>query len=89
MRSLSIKAGLLLALIPVAAAFAASEGQDDKSYLPPAKLRAEPGAAPAAKPAHAAVRNKRRRARVVRKRRRHRHYYYERYNGPRFSFFPF
>jgi hypothetical protein len=89
MRSLSIKAGLLLALIPVAAAFAASEGQDDKSYLPPAKLRAAPSTAPVANTANATVQRRRQRARVVRRRRAHRNYFYERYSGPRFSFFPF
>ena len=46
MRSLSLKTGLLLAMIPAAAAFAAGEQQDDKSYLPPASLRATPDTKP-------------------------------------------
>lgn len=42
MRSLCMKIGLLLILIP-AASFA-EEQQDDKSYLPPVSLRAAPKA---------------------------------------------
>jgi hypothetical protein len=48
MRFLSLKTGLLLALVPLALAFAAGEEQDDKSYLPPSSLRGKPEEAPAA-----------------------------------------
>ena len=48
MRSLSLKTGLLLALVPLTLAFAAGEEQDDKSYLPPPSLRGKPDQAPAA-----------------------------------------
>ena len=48
MRSLSLKTGLLLALVPLTLAFAAGEEQDDKSYLPPPSLRGNPDKAPAA-----------------------------------------
>ena len=48
MRSLSLKTGLLLALVPLALAFAAGEEQDDKSYLPPPSLRGNPDKASAA-----------------------------------------
>ena len=48
MRSLSLKTELLLALVPLALAFAAGEEQDDKSYLPPPSLRGKPDKAPAA-----------------------------------------
>ena len=48
MRSLSLKTGLLLALVPLTLAFAAGEEQDDKSYLPPPSLRGKPDKAPAA-----------------------------------------
>jgi hypothetical protein len=89
MRSLSLKIGLLLALIPAAAAFAASDEQDDKSYLPPAALRAAPGATPAANSAQAAAQHRGRQVRVVHRRREPRYYSYERYNRPRFGFFPF
>jgi hypothetical protein len=47
-RFLSLKTGLLLALFPLALAFAASEEQDDKSYLPPSSLRGKPEEAPTA-----------------------------------------
>jgi hypothetical protein len=48
MRFLSLKTGLLLALVPLALAFAAGEEQDDKSYLPPSSRRGKPEEAPAA-----------------------------------------
>ena len=48
MRFLSLKTGLLLALVPLALAFAAGEEQEDKSYLPPSSLRGKPEEAPAA-----------------------------------------
>ena len=48
MRFLSLKTGLLLALVPLALAFAAGEEQDDKSYLSPPSLRGKPDKAPAA-----------------------------------------
>ena len=47
MRFLSLKTGLLLALVPLSLAFAAGEEQDDKSYLPPSSLRGKPEEAPA------------------------------------------
>jgi len=49
MGSLSLKTGVLLALVPLALAFAAGEEQDDKSYLPPPSLRANPDKALAAR----------------------------------------
>jgi hypothetical protein len=47
MRSFSLKLGLLLVLIPAGASLAEEQQQDDKSYLPPASLRASPKAQPA------------------------------------------
>ena len=65
MRLLSIKTGLLLALIPAAAAFAADEQQqDDKSYLPPASYIAAPGTAPATNSTQTTIEPTARRARV-------------------------
>jgi hypothetical protein len=88
MRSLSLKTGLLLAFIPAAAAFAAGEDQDDRSYLPPTSLRAAPGTAPVA---NAAAEQRRRQTRIVHRRREPRYdssYYDRRYDGPGF-FLPF
>jgi hypothetical protein len=88
MRSLSLKTGLLLVFIPAAAAFAAGEDQDDKSYLPPASLRAAPGTVPVP---NAAVEQRRRQTRIVHRRRQPRYdspYYNRRYDGPGF-FLPF
>ena len=89
MRSLSLKIGLLLALIPAAAAFAASDEQDDKSYLPPAALRAAPGTASATDSAQSAAQQRGRQVRIVHRRREPRYYSYERYSRQRFGFFPF
>lgn len=92
MRSLRLKTGLLLALFPAALAFAAGEGQDDKSYLPPPSLRGEPDKTPAAQvKAPATVRREAsvvpgRHARVVHRRHSPR-YAVRRYAGPEF-FFP-
>ncbi len=86
MGSLSLKLGLLLVLIPAGASFAAEPQQDDKSYLPPASLRAAP-ITPAAGQARqaAAEQGIRKHARIHR-----RHIYreprYQRFAGPRFYF---
>lgn len=88
MRHLSFKTGLLLALIPAAAAFAADEQQDDKSYLPPASYIAASGKAPAANSTQAAVEPRARHTRVTPRRRVARHDPYWRQREPVF-FFPF
>ncbi len=79
MRSLSLKMGLLLVLIPAGASFAAEPQQDDKSYLPPASLRAAPTTPAAERPRQAAAEPGRRHARM---RRRHEPRFYR---GPRFA----
>ncbi len=86
MGSLNLKLGLLLVLIPAGASLAAEPQQDDKSYLPPASLRAAPKA-PAAEPSRQAAAEPARRQ--VRIRRRHEPRYYRepvfpRFAGPRF-----
>jgi hypothetical protein len=88
MRLLSFKTGLLLALIPAAAAFAADEQQQgDKSYLPPASYIAAPGTAAAANPTRAAIEPRARHARLAPRRHEARHRSWRR-SGPVF-FFPF
>ncbi len=82
MRPLSLKTGLLLALFPLAMAFAAGEQQDDKSYLPPASLRSAPEATAAPASRQTAM-EPGRHARVVHRR------HYRRYAGPAYYFWPF
>ncbi len=91
MRSHGLKIGLLLALIPVSAAIAAEPQQDDRSYLPPAQMRAAPGAASAGVQAehlqNPASGPRGRQARAVHRRHEQRSYRearYPRYAGPRF-----
>ena len=62
MGSLSLKAGLLLVFIPAATAFAAGDGQDDRSYLPPAQFVSSQGAAPVPNDGQAAAEPKGRQA---------------------------
>jgi hypothetical protein len=88
MRSLSLKTGLLLAMIPAAAAFAAGEQQEDKSYLPPASLSATPDTKPAVTSAQTAI-EPRRHARAQHRRHEARSHSYRRYAGPAFFYFPF
>ncbi len=87
MHSLSLKSALILAFIPAAAAFAAGEEQDDKSYLPPAQFVASPNDAPAANEAQTAAEFKGRRVRFAHKRSGHRSYSSRRYARP--FFLPF
>ncbi len=88
MRLLSFKTGLLLALIPAGAAFAADEQQqDDKSYLPPPSYIAAPGATPAANSTQAAFEPVGRRVRAAPRRHEARHRSYGR--RPQVFFFPF
>jgi hypothetical protein len=47
MHTLRLTMGLLIALVFANVAVAEETQQDDKSYLPPASLRAAPGTAPA------------------------------------------
>jgi len=93
MRSHGLKIGLLFATMAASAAFAADPQQDDKSYLPPAQMRAAPGAASAAVPAghlqNPANEPRRRQAKAAHRRHEPRVYRearYPRYAGPRFLF---
>ncbi len=88
MRYLTVKVGLLSALITVCAAAAAEPQQDDQSYLPPASLRAAPGAAPIEQSQRAAIEPRRRHARAVRHHapRIYREARYPRYPAPGFFF---
>lgn len=79
MRSLSLRLGLLLVLISAGAGFA-EEQQDDKSYLPPASLRAVPKPASAAQTQRAAAEPATRKHAKV-----HRRHYRER-AWPRYAF---
>ncbi len=92
MRSFLLRAGLVSALISAGTALAAEPQQDDQSYLPPATLRASPGAAPAAGSQHAArapAEPARTYARAMRRRHERQAYReprYRRFAGPRFFF---
>jgi hypothetical protein len=87
MRSLYLKIGLLLVLIPAGASFAAEPQQDDKSYLPPASLRAAPRAPAAEQTRQAAAGSGRRQVRFHRRHEpRYREPMFRRYAGRRFYF---
>jgi len=93
MRSHGLKIGLLLALMPASAAIAAEPQQDDRSYLPPAQMRAAPGATSAGVPAehlqNPASEPGRRQTKAVHRRHEPRIYRearYPRHAGPRFFF---
>ncbi|MFY9643241.1 MAG: hypothetical protein WCD20_14890 [Rhodomicrobium sp.] len=88
MRSLSLKMGLLLALIPAGASVAAEPQQDDKSYLPPASLRAAPNTQEAEHRRQAAAEPERRHARMHRRHepRSYRGPAFRRYAGPGYFF---
>ena len=87
MRSLSLKMGLLLALIPAGASVAAEPQQDDKSYLP-ASLRAAPNTQEAEHRRQAAAEPERRHARMHRRHepRSYRGPAFRRYAGPGYFF---
>ncbi len=91
MRSHRLKIGLLSATMMASTAIAAEPQQDDRSYLPPAQMRAAPGAATAGVPAahlqNSANEPRRRQAKAAHRRREPRVYRearYPRYAGPRF-----
>lgn len=92
MRYLLLKMGLLFALISTGTAIAAESQQDEQSYLPPATLRASPGAASADGARHRARAAPEPARKYVRTARRHherqvyREARYRRYAGPRFFF---
>jgi hypothetical protein len=78
MRSISVIVLIFAAWIP--AASAAESQTDDKSYLPPASLRAAPQPGPAARAHAAGTEGRRRQVRVVTRR-----YHESRYRGRRFA----
>jgi hypothetical protein len=85
MRSISVAVLIFAVWIP--AASAAESQTDDKSYLPPASMRAAPQAVPAARAQAAGTEGRRRQVKVVTRRyRESRGYRERRFAGPRMFF---
>ena len=86
MRAHGLALGALIALGLATAAIAAETQQDDKSYLPPPSLRAEPGTAQASLPKRISIESRKRSAAVPHRHREVRARRDRRYAGQRLFF---